>query len=38
MFHTLGGLIDQIHLGEDSHLELKEVRFAGLLRVQAGQV
>lgn len=33
MFDNIADLIDKIRLGEDPYLELKEVRFAGLLRV-----
>ena len=29
MFDNIADLIDKIRLGEDSYLELKEVRFAG---------
>jgi hypothetical protein len=29
----IADLIDKIRLGQDSYLKLKEVRFAGLLRV-----
>lgn len=29
MFDHIADLIDKIRLGEDSYLELKEVRFAG---------